>query len=810
MSLKTKLLFITISGIIILYFAISPAPLLKDISFSQRVFDRSGELMRISLSKDDKYRIFTPISEIPASFIEAVLLYEDRHFYKHFGINPVSLAKAFYSTYLQNNRKIGGSTITMQVARLRYGISSSTILGKIHQIIKAIHVELHYSKNEILEAYLNLVPYGSNIEGITAGSYIYFNRDLKDLNLLDILSLAVIPQNPLKRGGNDINIFKTRKYLFTEWLTTHPQDIIYNKLISLPIKFNQNKNLPFIAPHFTLDILANNDSPIIRTTIDKNLQTTIEKQVRLYINNLKKYGINNASVILIDFTTMEVLASVGSGDFFNNDICGQINGTKNHRSPGSALKPFVYALSFDQSLIHPLTLLKDTPTYYDHYKPENFDSRFTGGLSARESLIKSRNVPVIFLASKLKNPNFYEFLQQAKISGLRKPENYGLSIVLGTAEITLEELTTLYAMLANFGTYKPLRKVLDSTMSLPLSSMSFLRKQESIKNNLNVRTKISYDLLDSRFRGNDIGEDRYDAGKDKDDTDTILLSPEASYLTLDIIKDTTRPITYNNTKYNLPIYWKTGTSSSFRDALSVGIFGKYVLAVWVGDFKGQTHGTFTGNISAAPLFFNVIESIAQPNKDEYLILSKINELNITKVKVCADTGDIDNDMCPVKAEALFIKGKSPIKQSGIYRKMLIDLKTGMPACNFIKGQTEYKTVNLWPTDMLSVYQKAGIHILPKPIPTNHCNRLINWHHQKPKIIYPLRNSIHSIKDSDNITFSAISDNKTNNVFWFVDNELIATAKSNEPVIWKAKTGEFIIRAISDSGENDSIKIYIKE
>ncbi|MCX4083341.1 penicillin-binding protein 1C [Rickettsia hoogstraalii] len=784
MSLKTKLLFITISGIIILYFAILPAPLLKDISFSQRVFDRSGELMRISLSKDDKYRIFTPISEIPASFIEAVLLYEDRHFYKHFGINPVSLAKAFYSTYLQNNRKIGGSTITMQVARLRYGINSSTILGKIHQIIKAIHVELHYSKNEILEAYLNLVPYGSNIEGITAGSYIYFNRDLKDLNLLDILSLAVIPQNPLKRGGNDINIFKARKYLFTEWLTTHPQDIIYNKLISLPIKFNQNKNLPFIAPHFTLDILANNDSPIIRTTIDKNLQTTIEKQVRLYINNLKKYGINNASVILIDFTTMEVLASVGSGDFFNNNICGQINGTKSRRSPGSALKPFVYALNFDQSLIHPLTLLKDTPTYYDHYKPENFDNRFTGGLSAKESLIKSRNVPVIFLASKLKNPNFYEFLQQAKISDLRKPENYGLSIVLGTAEITLEELTTLYAMLANFGTYKPLRKMLSTS----LRGEAKPRRGNLEQNNTNsTRLPRSFQSLAM-----------------------TMISPEASYLTLDIIKDTTRPITYNNTKHNLPIYWKTGTSSSFRDALSVGIFGKYVLAVWVGDFKGQTHGTFTGNISAAPLFFNVIESIAQPNKDEDLILSKINELNITKVKVCADTGDIDNDMCPVKAEALFIKGKSPIKQSGIYRKMLIDLKTGMPACNFIKGQTEYKTVNLWPTDMLSVYQKAGIHILPKPIPTNHCNRLINWHHQKPKIIYPLRNSIHSIKDSDNITFSAISDNKTNNVFWFVDNELIATAKSNEPVIWKAKTGEFIIRAISDSGENDSIKIYIKE
>lgn len=758
MSRKTKQFLITIISGIILYFAIPPTSLLEKVSFSQRVFDRNGELMRISLSKDDKYRIFTPLDEVPQSFIEAVLLYEDKHFYKHFGINPSSLIKAFYSTDLKNNRKIGGSTITMQVARLKYGINSSTIFGKIYQIIKAIHIELHYSKDEILTAYLNLVPYGGNIEGIAASSYIYFNRDLKSLNLIDILSLAVIPQNPLKRGGNNLNILEMRKYLFTKWLETHPQDIIYKELINLPIKFSQSKNLPFIAPHFTLDILADNNSPIIYTTIDKSLQTILEKQVQLYVNDQKKYGINNAAVMLVDFTTMEVLASVGSSNFFNNDICGQINGVKSSRSPGSSLKPFVYALSFDQSLIHPLTLLKDTPTYYDNYKPENFDSRFAGVLSAKESLIKSRNVPVIFLASKLKNPNFYEFLQQTKISNLRKPETYGLSIVLGTVEVTLEELTTLYAMLANLGVYEPVRKVLDL---------------------------------------NDIEESHPN-----------LLSPEASYLILDIIKDTTRPLNYN-TKINILVYWKTGTSSSFRDGVSVGIFGKYVLAVWVGDFKGQTHGSFTGNGSAAPLFFNIIESIIDPNKDKDLIAAKVDDLNITKVKVCADTGDLDNDMCPVKTETLFIKGKSPIKQSGIYRKMLIDLKTGMLACNFIEGQTEYKIVNLWPTDVLSVYQKAGIHILPKPVPANYCNSLINWYHQKPKITHPLKNSIYSIKNSDNIILNAIGDNKTNNIFWFVNNELIAVAEPNEAVKWRAKIGEFVIRAINDSGQSDSVKIYIK-
>lgn len=794
MSLKIKLFFIALISGVILYFAIPPAPLLKEISFSQRVFDRNGNLMRISLSKDDKYRIFTPISEIPQSFIEAVLLYEDKYFYKHFGVNPVSLVKAVYSTFLERWRKIGASTITMQVVRLRYGINSSTIFGKINQIIKAIHIELHYSKDEILTAYLNLVPYGSNIEGISASSYIYFNRNLKDLNLIDILSLAVIPQNPLKRGGNNLNIFDARKYLFAKWLELHPQDIIYKQLINLPIKFNRNNSLPFIAPHFTLDILANNDNKIIRTTIDKTLQNALEKQIKLYINNQRKYGINNAAAILVDFTTMEVLASVGSGDFFNNDICGQINGTKRFRSPGSTLKPFVYALSFDQSLIHPLTLLKDIPTYYDNYKPENFDGRFSGGLNARESLIKSRNIPVIFLASKLKNPNFYEFLQQAKISNLRKPEIYGLSIVLGTVEITLEELSTLYAMLANLGTYKPLKKVLDFSFQPKHKSGKIYKKEFLYTNFISIFKPF---LLHSRNQKNDT-----------DKIHTNLLSPEASYLTLDIIKDTVRPIAYN-TRPNLPVYWKTGTSSSFRDALSVGIFGKYVLAVWVGDFKGQTYGSYTGNISAAPLFFNIIESVINPSKDEDLIASKIKDLDIIKVKVCADTGDIDNNMCPIKTDSLFIKGKSPIKQSGIYRKMLIDLKTGMPACNFIEGQTEYKIVNLWPTDVLSVYQKAGIHILPNRIPANHCNSLINWYHQKPKITHPLKNSVYYIKNDDNIILNAISDNKINNIFWFANNELIAIAKPNEAIKWKAKIGEFIIKAISDSGKSDSVKIYIK-
>ncbi|MFY9589772.1 penicillin-binding protein 1C [Rickettsia endosymbiont of Halotydeus destructor] len=761
MLYKTKLIITLLTIGIIVYFILPPPLLLHKVSFSQKVFDRHGELMRISLSKDDKYRIYTPLNKIPQQFIEAVLLYEDKYFYSHFGVNPLSLFKAFRSTYLHKERKIGGSTITMQAARIRCGINSGTIPGKIYQIIKAIHLELHYSKNEILEAYLNLIPYGGNIEGVEAASYIYFGRELKNLNLLDILTLAVIPQNPVKRGKNKVsnNIKKARSYLSSKWLETHPQDAIYSNLFNLPIKFNKTKNLPFIAPHFTLDILAqNSSSKDIFTTIDRNLQATLETQIKLYINARKQYGITNAVAMLVDFTSMEVLASVGSANFFDTDIDGQINGTKAYRSPGSTLKPFIYALAFDQSLIHPLTLLKDSSVRYDNYKPENFDSSFAGGMSASESLIKSRNIPVIFLASKLKNPNFYEFLQQAKIAKLQEPGIYGLSIALGAVEINMEELVKLYAMLANLGSYQPLKKLIDSKQGF---------------------------------------------------TSATLLSREASYLTLDILKDTAHPHAYNNIEPGLPIYWKTGTSSSFRDALTVGIFGKYALAVWIGDFKGQVRGTFTGVETAAPLFFNIINTVINKDKEQDLIKGKITGLEITKIPVCADTGDIYNGMCPIKTDTLFIKGKSPIKPSGIYRKILIDRTNGMPACNFIEGQTEYRIVNFWPTDLLSVYKNAGIHLLPKPLAGNYCGNLVNQNYQKPKITSPIKNSVYSIKNGDRIIFAATVDPSVSDIFWFVNDELIATVKPNDPLSWQPKAGEAIIRVIDNAGESDTVKINFK-
>ncbi len=451
----------------ILYIILIKPPLLDNISFSRTVLDRNSELMRLSLSKDQKYRLYTSCAGTSSLLKEVVLLYEDKYFYHHIGINPIALIKAFVKTYISGSRKIGGSTITMQVARIKFGINSSYIPGKLWQIIKALQLEFHYSKEEILEAYLNLIPYGGNIEGVGAASYIYLGRQVGELNLLDSLSLAVIPQNPIKRSPKENSVYKTnskfslaRKYLYSKYVKNHPEDIGYQSLLDLPVKFSSVKVLPFVAPHFSLNLLTFSSADKIITTLDKHLQFTLEKQINTYINTVSNYGIRNASALLIDFTTMEVLAHIGSANFYDNSIDGQVDGTRAKRSPGSTLKPFVYALAFDQGLVHPMTLLKDSSQQYGNYFPENFDSNFMGPLSARESLIRSRNVPVLYLASKLENPNFYEFLQRARISKLQKLEDYGLALALGGVELTMEELTELYAMLANFGVYQKLKKLL--------------------------------------------------------------------------------------------------------------------------------------------------------------------------------------------------------------------------------------------------------------------------------------------------------------------------------------------------------------
>ena len=381
------LIAVAIAAVIGIRFA-PREPLATRIPSSTAVFDEHGRLLRLTLASDQQYRLWTPLNEAPKEFVDALLLHEDQHFYRHAGFNPAALVRAAFSSY-SGGPHMGGSTITMQLARLMYGLNTRSVGGKLQQIVRAVQLEMCYSKREILEAHINLMPYGGNIQGVGAASLIYFDKPAARLDIAESLALVLIPQSPARRapsGREGEELRSARQRLFARWVEEHPQAADSADHVAVALQFGSMRELPFGAPHFTNYVLQVASAPtlvgaphVIRTTLDSRLQSLIERVLANYIRERSSTGVHNATAMLVDYRDMSVRAMIGSADFNSAAIDGQVNGTLAKRSPGSALKPFIYALAIDQGLIHPLTVLKDAPTSFGPYSPENFDGRFVCG-----------------------------------------------------------------------------------------------------------------------------------------------------------------------------------------------------------------------------------------------------------------------------------------------------------------------------------------------------------------------------------------------------------------------------------------------
>jgi penicillin-binding protein 1C len=423
-----------------------PSRFLRDlVPQSTTVWSADGELLRATLAADGQYRIWTPLREMSPVLIDAFRLKEDRWFYWHPGVNPVSLTRAAAKSWRGPTRQ-GGSTITMQLARMVYHLNTKTPAGKFKQSIAAMWLEARYSKRSILEAYLNLVPFGGNIQGVGAASRVYLDKPPSEIALGEAVTLAVIPQRPAVRAGHSAEqgrLLAARARL----------------QLALPVLPRPDCAMPMHAPHFTDAMLQGNPgvSGHIETTLDFRLQRLVERQLDRYLTQFGERGIRNAATLLVDYRDMSVKAWVGSAGYLNEPIHGQINGVLTKRSPGSTLKPFIYALALDQGVLHPRTILRDAPTAFGPYTPENFDGNFVGPIPAQDALIRSRNIPAAWVATQLRQPDFYQFLQSAGVSGMKPESYYGLALALGGGEVTMEELASLYAMLANNGVLQPIQ-----------------------------------------------------------------------------------------------------------------------------------------------------------------------------------------------------------------------------------------------------------------------------------------------------------------------------------------------------------------
>lgn len=741
---------------------VAPKPALRDLApSSTAIYASDRTLLRLTLAPDQQYRLWVPLDDISPALIEAVTLYEDHWFAWHPGVNPAALARSAWAT-ASGERRQGGSTLTMQLARRAYAIDSRTVAGKVKQACAALWIEARYGKREILEAYLNLVPYGGNIEGVGAASLVYFGKRAADLTVAESLTLAVIPQNPRMRGEgaravrNSTALPEARERLVRKWVEAHAADRERN-LAAPPVK--RLVDLPFRAPHLSEQLLAarrgGKAASEIWTGVDPRMQATLERAIAQYVERNGAIGIRNAAAILVEAETMQVKALVGSADFHDTAIEGQVNGVLAKRSPGSTLKPFIYAMAMDQGVLHPMTVLKDAPTAFGPFSPENFDGRFVGPITAQEALVRSRNVPAVAVASKLTRPGLHEWLLNAGVSRMASERHYGLALALGGGELTLEEMARLYTVLANGG---------------ELRSLS------------------------------------YDARTAPAPRGPRLLSEEAAWIALDMLRTNPRPDT--GAPARPAVAWKTGTSWGFRDAWTAGVFGRYVLVVWVGNFDGASNPAFIGVQAAAPLFFLMVDAIRSQGL-EAPSAEKRPPAGLARVEVCRATGDLPNAWCPERASTWFMPGKSPIRQSTLHRRVLMDTRTGEATCEE-SATTRWEVREFWTPDMLRLFREAGLPRRDPPRIPDCASRSEPDEAPAPTILSPQRGVTYAMRLSKPAALALNANSAPGRQYWFAGNAFIGEAASGQGLAWMPPgAGNYALRVLDESGQADTREVRVE-
>ncbi|MCR4941498.1 MAG: penicillin-binding protein 1C [Campylobacter sp.] len=545
--------------------------------------DTNNEIIRIKLSSDDMLRFRS--QELPEVLKQSVILFEDRYFYYHFGINPFSIVRAFFHN-LFHERNIGASTISMQVARMLDG-GERTYKNKLKEIFVALQLEAHFSKDEILRFYFDLAPYGGNIQGVRAASLAYFGVEPSKLSYAQMALLSTIPKNPNKNRLDKISNINSLKNKVIKLL--YKADIIdkseFKRAQNEPFK-NKRKKLPYNAPKYSDLAFANKQS---KANLNLQMQKDILAILKNTMQNLRDKNANNAAALIIDNKKMSVISFVGSHD--QNAKNGKNNALFMKRNVGSTLKPFIYSLALDSGLITPQKELIDTQISLNEYAPKNFSNFYLGIVSASDSLGFSLNIPAILLNIKLGKNSLYELLDKVNLVENSK-EFYGESIVLGSAELSLVNLAHLYTIYAHGGVLKPLE----------FAGQNFRNFNDSKR----------------------------------------LISEQSAYLTAKMLSEANRAYLGNAWRFakNSPqIAFKTGTSYNSHDIYAIGVNANYTIAVWIGNFNHEKMYDLTGINDASKVIFDMFKLISMREDTKFIhepqgILTKAVCLDAFRLKEC--------------------------------------------------------------------------------------------------------------------------------------------------------------------------------
>lgn len=703
----------------------------------------------------------TELDEISPLLQKTIIAKEDKHFYSHPGVNPIAVVRAFFSNIFHMRRISGASTITMQVAKMMEP-GKRNIWSKFREMFRAFQLELKYSKKEILQLYLNLVPYGGNIEGVKAASLLYFNKNPDHLSLAEITALSIIPNKPgvMVPGRNNDFIVKERN----RWLQRFADRKVFTQkeiedALAEPLNASR-RTVPHYIPHLSYKLKKQDrNATIIRTNIDLNTQLKTEKLVEDYVRIQRLRNIRNASVVIIDNNTHKVITYVGSSGFLDTTDGGQVNGAMAVRQPGSTLKPLLYALCFDEGLLTPKTVMTDVAVNYEGYAPENYDEKFNGYVTVEYALERSLNIPAVKGLRLLGQEKMIQKLVQSNFQQIQKDRRkLGLSMVLGGCGTTLEELTGLFSAFAHDGNF----------------------------------IKPAYIQADSSNH------------------QTRLISPAANYMINEILSKVNRPdfpLNWTATERMPKIAWKTGTSYGRKDAWSIGYNKNYTVGVWVGNFSGQGAADLSGANIATPLLFRIFNTIDYDSDEEWFRQPEDCDIR----QVCSETGLVPSDNCSSIVTDYFIPLISSTKTCENRQEIMISADEKISFCRSCSPVSGYKKKWYKITDPDMQAWFAENRIAYDRIPPHNPSCELIFKGAAPVINSPVNGTEYLIskKNPEPIQLIAKTANDVSKIYWYINDKFYKSCHPGEKQFFIPNEGRVKISCTDDKGRNRDIRVTVK-
>lgn len=693
------------------------------------------------------------LEEINPQLTDILLYKEDRFFYFHPGFNPFAILRAAAQNVFKGKRVSGASTITMQTARL-LNPGPRTYLRKLMETFRAIQLEIHYSKKEILQLYLSLVPYGGNIEGVNSASYLYLGKAPHALSLAECVALVIIPNRPetFSLGRNSPQILQERN----RWLQKlHKSRKISDATLrtALDEPFNPRRvAAPAHAPHLSRRMARIAAPGRINTTINAETQMKVQNLVSRYVARIHNRGVKNAAVLVADSKSGEVLAYIGSADFNDIEDGGQVDGIRALRSPGSALKPLLWAMGFDKGLITPKSVFYDVPQDFSGYRPENYDRLYRGKINAADALAQSLNLPAVQLMHRF-NPEL--FIRELGNNGFRwiakNRRKLGMSLILGGCGVSPEEMTTAYLTFPNGGKMIKLRYLTDDSLQAENGHW---------------------------------------------------FSEAGNYLTVDILSRRARPdmpSQYLHNPRTPRIGWKTGTSYGRRDAWSIGFNKRYTITVWLGNFSGEGVPALSGAEIATPLLFELFNTLDYNGGG----IGLPPPADLDAREVCHESGMIPGEYCTRTIRDFYIPGISSGERCRHLSKTWVNRDSSVSYCMTCRPDTGYFQflyTNL-PPEALAWYRDNRMPCISPPEHFVGCTRIFAGN--APRIISPADGAEFLLEKGESqpllLQCQVAADVKI--VHWYVNDRYLRSAAPTERVMIKPEQGKLKIACTDDKGRS---------